>query len=173
MRCFIRSPRRRAGESFDASAHTSLPVSISPMWRWGRLETGAAQHYQAVGERLVAERTAQASVNGAPHFPITDPRRLSATSASEGATAIGRRELQAPPCLPRQPVTRNGYAADSVSSSALQSDLIFSQISGFRQWFRSRHRHCDKIPFVGEAFVAGSGIATSPRLPKTTISIVS
>jgi hypothetical protein len=43
------------------SAHTS--VSIPRMWRWGRLEFGATQYHQAVGERLVAERTTQASVN--------------------------------------------------------------------------------------------------------------
>jgi hypothetical protein len=50
----------------------SLPVSIPPTWRWGPLETDAAQYYQAVGERLVAERTAQASINA---VVLQDPQR--------------------------------------------------------------------------------------------------
>jgi hypothetical protein len=43
------------------------------MWRCGPLETDAAQHYQAVGERLVPERTAQASGNA---VVLQDPQRL-------------------------------------------------------------------------------------------------
>src|ERR1700730_6436803 len=72
MRRLIRSPRWRRGNA-DASALTSLPVSIAPMWRCGPLETDAAQHYQAVGERLVPERTARASGNA---VVLQDPQRL-------------------------------------------------------------------------------------------------
>jgi hypothetical protein len=46
-----------------------------------------------------------------------------------------------------------------------------STSSKYKAEASNRHRHCDTMPFGGGALGAGGGIATSPRLPKTTISV--